>query len=100
MIPGTEELAAQVIEADWGSLRAHLRRGALIVVAADLDLLSVAQCVTGDDSTSIQNWISAGKLAKPSEAQILDWDTDPSRIFSMLITSPYVLMQELPGSIQ
>jgi hypothetical protein len=100
MIPNREELALSVVEAEWSCLRAHLKRGGLIVVAADLDLLNVAACIAGDDSSAVQKWISEGKLAKPSEAQILDWDTDPSKIFSMLITSPYVLMQELPGSIQ
>ena len=91
-----EELVTQMIEAEWGALRAHLERGGLIVVAADLDLLSVAICVTGDESPSIRRWINEGKLAKPSESQIRDWDADSTRIFTMLITSPYVLIQELP----
>jgi hypothetical protein len=98
MIQGREELATQMIEADWGSLRAHLERGGLIVVAAGLDLLSVAEFVIGDDSSSIRRWIDGGKLAKPSESQIREWDAEPSRIFSMLITSPYVLIQELPAT--
>jgi len=85
-----------VVEADWGCLRAHLERGGLIVVASGLDLLSVAMSVAGDDALSIQRWISEGKLAKPSEVQIRDWDADTSKLFSMLITSPYVLIQELP----
>jgi hypothetical protein len=85
-----------MIEADWGSLRAHLERGGLIMVAPDLDLLTVAQCVAGDDSSNIGRWINDGKLAKPSGTQIAAWDADSSRLFSMLITSPYVLIQELP----
>jgi len=100
MTPNREELALSVVEADWSCLRAHLERGGLIVVAPDLDLLSVAMCVAGDDALSIQRWISAGKLAKPSETQIRAWNADTSTLFSMLITSPYVLIQELPTIFQ
>jgi hypothetical protein len=99
MIPSREELATQRIEAEWGSLRAHLERGGLIVVAGDLDLLNVALSVTGDDSSNIRRWIGDGQLAKPSESQIRDWNADPTRIFTMLITSPYVLIQEQPTAV-
>jgi len=99
MTNNCEELASTVVEAEWSCLRAHLERGGLIVVAPDLDLVSVAMCVAGDDSTSVGRWISDGKLSKPLEHQIRDWDADPSKIFSMLITSPYVLIQELAATV-
>jgi hypothetical protein len=98
MTPGREELATQIVEAEWGSLRAHLERGGLIVVTGDLELLSVAMCVTGDDSSSIGRWINEGRLAKPSETQIRDWNANPARLFTILITSPYVLIQEQPAT--
>jgi hypothetical protein len=100
MIPSREELALLADEVDWSCLRAHLARGGLIIVSADLDLISVAISVAGDDSSSIGRWISEGKLAKPSETQICEWDADSSKIFTMLIASPYVLIQELPATFQ
>jgi hypothetical protein len=100
MIPTREELALLADEVDWSCLRAHLARGGLIIVAPDLDLVTVAICVAGDDASSIGRWINDGKLAKPSESQILEWDAEPSRIFTMLIASPYVLIQELPVTCQ
>ncbi len=89
-----EELALEMIEAEWNSLRAHLERGGLIVVAAELDLIDVALKVAGDDAAAIGSWISAGQLAKPSAPQINQWDADKLKCFRMLIVSPYVLIQE------
>ena len=100
MIPTREELALLADEVEWSCLRAHLKRGGLIVVAAGLDLLNVAISVAADDSSSIGHWINEGKLAKPSEAQILEWDADSSKLLTMLIASPYVLIQELPTTFQ
>ena len=100
MIPTREELALLADEVEWSCLRAHLKRGGLIVVAAGLDLLNVAISVAADDSSSIVHWISEGKLAKPSVAQILEWDADSSKLFTMLIASPYVLIQDLPTTFQ
>jgi hypothetical protein len=96
MIPSREELALLTDEVDWSCLRAHLARGGLIVVAPDLDLITVAICVATDDSASIGRWISENRLSKPSENQIREWDAHPAKIFTMLIASPYVLMQEPP----
>lgn len=96
MMPTREELALLADEVDWSCLRAHLKRGGLIIVSAGLDLLNVAMCVAADDSSSIGHWINEGKLAKPTEAQIRDWDANSSKTFTMLIASPYVLIQEHP----
>lgn len=89
-----EELTHDKMESDWGGLRAHLERGGLIVVDSSLDLVDVALKVAEDDATAIGQWISGGALTKPSVEQIALWDADKQKSFSMLIVSPYILIQE------
>lgn len=94
MITTKEDLALTIDETEWSWLRAHLNRGGLILVNDSLDLADAALKVAADDSAAIEQWVSDGKIGKPSEAQILHWNEDKQKKFSMLIISPYVLIQE------
>lgn len=89
-----EELATQIDEARWDWLRAHLERGGVICVAADLDIAGVGERIAADDATAVQAWIEARKLTKPSAEQIAAWDANAAVRFTTLIISPYVLIQE------
>lgn len=90
-----EELAATIDEAQWQWLKPHLERGALITVAASLELAEVGERIAADDTERVTAWIAAGAVGKPTAAQVADWDREPARKFLLLIVSPYVLMQEL-----
>lgn len=94
MIPSKEELALAVVEADWHSLRPHLERGGLIVLARDLDIVEVGVKLAADDTIAIGGWITGGGLTRPSAEQIVAWDGARDKPFSTLIVSPYVLIQE------
>jgi len=89
------ELALNIDEARWQWLKPLLERGALITVAATLDLAAVGESIATDDSMTISAWISADKVGKPTAAQIAAWDNEPQKKFLMLIISPYVLIQEM-----
>jgi hypothetical protein len=89
-----EELALSIDEAEWGWLRAHLERGGLILVDDTLDLVDAAVKVASDDTAHIEEWITSGKIGKPTESQICTWDKEKQKKFSMLIISPYVLIQQ------
>lgn len=94
MILSKEELALSIDEAEWDWLRGHLERGGIILVNDTLDLADAALRVAGDDTEIIADWISTGMIGKPSESQIHTWDSNRHKKFSMLIVSPYVLIQE------
>jgi len=94
MTVAKEELAAKVDMADWQMLRAHLERGGLIVVDSLLDLAEVGVGVAADDVKSIERWILAGLLGKPTTHQIEQWDAEKGKGFLCLIVSPYVLIQD------
>jgi len=90
-----EELALNIDEARWQWLKPLLERGALITVAATLDLAAVGECIATDDSMTISAWIAAARVGKPTAEQIAAWDKEPEKKFLMLIISPYVLIQEM-----
>ena len=94
MIATKEDLALTIDETEWSWLRAHLVRGGLILVNDTLDLAEAALKIAADDVAAIDQWVSDGKLGKPSETQILHWNEDKQKKFAMLIISPYVLIQE------
>lgn len=100
MIPTKEELALNVDEAEWNWLRAHLERGGLIVVAPDLDIVEVGASIVADDAVTVNGWIADEKLAKPTAEQLEAWDGDRRKRFLSLIVSPYVLIQEIPATLQ
>jgi hypothetical protein len=89
-----EELATKVDTIDWFTLRAHLERGALIVVDAMLDLTEVASAVANDEVKTVERWISSGVIGKPTAQQVEQWDAEKRKNFLCLIVSPYVLVQE------
>jgi len=94
MLPSKEEMALSIDEADWSCLRAHLKRGGLILVDDTLDLAETAHNVAADDIAIIQHLVEKGMLGKPSDSKIQSWEEDIHKKFAMLIVSPYVLFQE------
>ncbi len=94
MLPSKEELALTIDEAEWSCLRAHLKRGGLILVDDVLDLAETAQKVAADDIEIIQGLVENGLIGKPSDTKIRLWEANQQKKFAMLIVSPYVLFQE------
>lgn len=90
----TDRLRQESGIADWNMINTHIERGAAILVAADLDLIDAACHIADDDTVTVNNWIAAGSLTRPSPAQIDEWrQTTPS--FKSVVLAPYVLIQAL-----
>ena len=90
-------LASEIHRVDWKPLAPHARRGGLILVDAQLDLIDVALAVALDDSASVREWMERRQLAKPTEAQIDSWQDDTEERFTIVIVQPYVLVQSDTG---
>ena len=82
-------------EVCWRDLRVHLQRDALILVASELDIISAAVAVAEDDSPQVEEWITAGRIGKPSRGQLDDWEQLLDKPFRMLIVQPFILIQEV-----
>lgn len=88
------QLLEDVDEAEWGWLIPHVQRDAVVVVAAELDLVDVGEAIASDQVSLVQNWINQQLIAKPSPEQMADWNGDRTKRFNSLIVQPYVLIQE------
>ncbi|HEY9876273.1 MAG TPA: DUF2288 domain-containing protein [Candidatus Obscuribacterales bacterium] len=89
------ELAEILDEAEWDWLIPHVQRDVVVVVAQGLDLLDVGVAIASDNVSSVQFWIGEQLIAKPSPAQMQDWNADGNKKFQALIVQPYVLVQEI-----
>ncbi|OGT96177.1 MAG: hypothetical protein A2X80_00880 [Geobacteraceae bacterium GWB2_52_12] len=94
MTVSKEEIAVSVDVAEWSWLRAHLERGGLIVIDGNLDLAEVASKIFNNDSETIERLIITGGISKPSVDQLALWDSQPTKLFTISIVSPYVIIQE------
>lgn len=92
------ELAESIDEAEWNWLIPHAKRDAVVVVAAQLDLLDVGVAIASDQVSFVQRWISEQLLYKPTAGQLAEWNSDRTKRFNTLIVQPYVLVQEPPAA--
>ena len=88
-----ERFEAELAEVEWADLRAHEKRGSLIVVDDGLDLVEVAVKVAEDDAQAVSGWINTGKLSRPGPEQVASWVERDDIRFRTLIVQPYVLTQ-------
>jgi hypothetical protein len=89
-----ETLAESMGPIEFSDLRAHLVRGAVIVVNAELDLLEVGEALARDDKAKVGEWIETGKLGKPSLEIIERWSKAERSMWTALVVQPFVLIRE------
>ena len=86
-------LAQEIHRVDWRPLAPHAKRGGLILVDRQLDLLEVAVAVADDDTAAVQHWMQAQQLSRPTREQIDAWSAETEERFTVAIVQPYVLAQ-------
>ncbi len=90
-----EQFKKDLAEVDWKEMRIHLKRDAIILVAAELDLVEVALAVAEDDKSQVETWIGQEQLGKPNAEQLESWEKQLNKPFRLLIVQPYILAQEV-----
>ena len=94
--PMTDDLRAQLAEqihrVDWKSLAPHAKRGGLVMVDAQLDLLDVAVAIGRDDGAQVQQWMAAQQLRRPTPTEVEAWSEETGDGFTVVIVQPYVLV--------
>lgn len=90
-----ESFKRDLAEVNWRELKIHLQRDAIIIVSSELDLVEVGVSVADDDKASVEAWIAANLLGKPTEVQLKKWEQETDRLFQMLIVQPYILVQDI-----
>jgi hypothetical protein len=88
-------LIKDLADMEWNDLIPHARRDALIVVNQNLNLIDVGVAIAQDEVLPVQHWISEQLIAKPSSAQLTNWNLNTTQKFRTLIVQPFVLIQEI-----
>lgn len=87
------KLELEVDLSTWRDLRVHAARDKLFIVVPKLTLVQVGMALAGDDAAVVESWIEAGHIARPSIAQMEQWESSLEQTFRCLIVSPFVLAQ-------
>ncbi|MCP5464413.1 MAG: DUF2288 domain-containing protein [Deltaproteobacteria bacterium] len=89
-----EKFQKEFGDEEWIVMAPHYKRGALILVDDNLDIIDIAIAVAEDNSTLIQDLITSGKLKKPTPEQVSVWEKQRTR-FEFVIVQPFVLAREI-----
>jgi hypothetical protein len=89
-----EESVGPVLFSD---LRAHFARDAVFLVAAGESLVACGVAVAMNDVTSIQRWLGADLLRRPTPEEQSAWAKDESRQWLAIVVQPFVLVQDAAG---
>lgn len=89
----TAKLNSETAKLRWTELEPHFARGAVIVVAPDLDLVEVAGRVAADDKPAVSAWLEQGRLQRAEPRHAEDWSARNPQLWAV-VTAPWVLVQE------
>jgi hypothetical protein len=87
-----EGIAQTLGDVFWSDLAAHVGRDAVIIAAPELDLVEVGMALAMNDTSSVDAWIKAGKLQKPSTEDLSRWSVSTNLRFTSVIVQPFVLI--------
>jgi hypothetical protein len=86
------EFHAQTARISWHNLQTHYARGAVVLVAAELNLVEVAVQLQQDNKTLFEHWIAAGQVAAVTDVQGQQF-FDANSDFWAVVAPPWVLVQ-------
>ena len=86
-------LLGETAKIDWKDLESFFARGALLYVAPGVDLVSVAQAVADDDTTTVSQWLSSGLVQRMQAEQASDFAARTPELWAVVV-APWVLVQE------
>ena len=87
------KLLTETAKVRWSELTALFARGALIRIASNLDLVSVAEAVANDDASQVAAWASAGLLEKMPADAARRFEENDSELWAVVV-SPWVIVQD------
>lgn len=87
------KLNAETGRLAWKALERHFARGAVVLVAPELDLVEVAFRVTRDDEAVVAAWLNQGLLRRAGTEDALGWH-ERQTVFWAVVAAPWVLIQE------
>ncbi|MGX2040552.1 DUF2288 domain-containing protein [Methylocaldum sp. MU1018] len=89
-----QKLAAETGEVAWQELERHFARGALVVIAPELDLVDAAAKIAGDDKGALEAWTNGGQVVRASDDHARQWSSAKCTLRAVVV-APWVLVQEI-----
>lgn len=93
-----EELKArfnrETSKISWQELQRYYASGAVVAVAAGLDLIEVACQFSRDNKAAVEGWLASGEVARVSDQQAGQWLQQDS-VHWAVVVAPWVLVQEV-----
>lgn len=90
------KLLAETAKVRWSELTTLFARGTLIRIAADLDLVSVAEAIAADEAARVAAWAAAGLLERMPPEQASAYEARDAELWAVVV-SPWVVVQERPA---
>ncbi len=90
----TEKLNMETAQMPWHELQTHFARGSAVYVAADLDLLQIAQYVSEDNAEALQRYNQEQRFGLVTEALAQAW-FDKNQMMWACVVAPWVLVQPI-----
>ncbi len=89
-----ESLKAAMGPVEFGDLRHHIARDAVVIVDGSLDLLDVGEAVGRDQKELVAAWVEKGLLRKPSLEDLERWSRTSGAAWTIVVVQPFVLIRE------
>lgn len=86
------KLLGETAKIGWTELERFFARGMLLLVARDLDLVSVAEAIAADDSQRVAQWLSAGLVQRLQAETAADFAARDPELWAVVV-SPWVCVQ-------
>ncbi|MBF7729318.1 DUF2288 domain-containing protein [Pseudomonas sp. N040] len=93
------KLLGETARIRWQELQPFFARGALLWVAAELDLVAVAEAVAQDDRSQVAAWLAGSQLAVVATPRAEDWLQRDPELWAVVV-APWVVIQERSGKPQ
>ncbi|MBB3102296.1 DUF2288 domain-containing protein [Azomonas macrocytogenes] len=87
------KLLGETARISWHELQPFFARGALLRVAAGLDLIEVAAAFAANDQARVAVWLENDGLAKLPPDQAQQWHEQEPQLWAVVV-APWVLAQE------
>jgi len=78
---------------EWSELVRYFAKGMVVVIGAELDLITVAERFAADDQTQVATWIEQGKITRAQDDDARRWNEKNAEFWSVVV-APWVLVQE------
>jgi hypothetical protein len=87
-----ERIAKTLGPVFWTDLQPHVARDAVIIADEHLNLVDVGMAFATNDTKTVETWIHAGKLQKPSAEDLSRWSFATNLTFTSVVVQPFVLI--------